>query len=113
MSITITSPTPFSIHAAAYWAAREAYEKHRDEFHEAIETSDPLTFDYEAAYEPLVTAMQKTAEAAAAVPATTAVELHAKIETILNESLHEMGCKAVRELFEAIARDGARIGGVS
>lgn len=113
MSVTITSPTPFSIHAAAYWAARGAYEKHRDEYHEAVDTSDSLIFDYEAAYGPLVTAMQKTAEAAVGVAATTDAELRAKIEIILNERLHEMGSKAVREFFEVIARDAARIGGVS
>lgn len=113
MSVTITSQTAFSIHAAAYWAARSAYEKHQTECQAVLESGDPLQLDYDKAYTPLVTAMNETAVNAALVPAATTAEIHGKVRIILNEHLHELQRETVLELFEALGRDAARIGGVS
>lgn len=113
MSVTITGQSPFSIHAAAYWAARGAYEKHRDQCQGPLDRDDPLQHDYDSAYAPLVSAMHQAAEAAVRTPAATTAEISAKIEIFLNEELHDQHRSAVRELMECVGRDAAQIGGVS
>lgn len=105
--------TPFSIHAAAYWAAREAYEKHHSETQAHLADSDPLQSDYDSAYTPLVSAMHATADAAVRTSANTAAEVFQKIEIFLNESLHEQDRSEVRELIECLGRDAAKIGGAA
>lgn len=112
MSITITSMSPFSIHAAAYWAARGAYEKHRDDCRPA-EGGDPLQFDYEAAYQPLVDAMHIAAEAAVRSPAGTTDEIARKLEIFINEDLHHNERDDVAELLRCVAADAKRIGGAA
>lgn len=113
MSVTITSQTPFSIHAAAYWIARRSYEEHRDQCQAPLTDSDPLQSDYDSAYTPLVTAMHHAAVAAVETPASTTAEIFKKIEIFLNESLHEDNHETVRSLIEALGRDAAKIGGAA
>lgn len=112
MSVTVSSKSPFGIHAAAYWAARGAYEKHRDDCR-PVQDDDPLVFDYESAYEPLVSAMHAAAHKAVLTPAATTSEIFQKIEIMMTEDLHDDHRDTVRELIEALGRDAARIGGVS
>lgn len=105
--------TAFSIHAAAYWAARGAYEKHHAETQAHLADNDPLQSDYDSAYTPLVSAMHAAADAAVRTPALTVAEVFQKIEIFLNEGLHEQDRGEVRELIECLGRDAAKIGGVA
>lgn len=109
----ILRQTPFTIHAAAYLAARQAYEAHRDECQVPLSSSDPLQCDYDDAYGPLVSAMHATASAAIRVPAASTAEIARKIEIMLKEDLHDDNRETIRELIECIGRDASRLGGVS
>src|SRR3546814_4676886 len=70
----MTAQTAFSIHAVAYWAARQAYENHRVECQVPLSDDDPRQSDYDSAYTPLVSAMHDAAVAAVHTPAATAAE---------------------------------------
>src|SRR3546814_12540154 len=109
----MTAQTAFSIHAVAYWAARQAYENHRVECQVPLSDDDPRQSDYDSAYTPLVSAMHDAAVAAVHTPAATAAEMFKKIEILLNEELHHNDRDSVGELIECLGRDAARIGGRS
>lgn len=112
MSVTIHQ-SPFSIHAAAYWAARQAYENHRVECQVPLAEDSPLQMDYDSAYAPLVGAMHDAAHAAIRVPADSTADMLKKIEIFLNEDLHHDDRDTVRELIECLGRDAAKIGGAA
>jgi hypothetical protein len=107
----MSAQTAFGIHAAAYWAARGAYEKHREQC--LPSSDDALMHDYEAAYTPLVAAMHDAAIAAVEASASTTAEIFQKIEIFLTESLHHDEREAVGQLIGCIGRDAARIGGTA
>jgi hypothetical protein len=111
MSVTITSQTPFSIHAAAYRIARDAYEKHRDQCQAPLAQHDPLQRDYEDAYQPLVDAMTDSGVNAVRCPVSTSAELAQKIEIFAREEMEDY--EGSKELIAIILADAKRIGGVA
>lgn len=109
MSAPVTAMA-FSVHAAAYWAARGAYEKHRDEC-QPESTESPLQLPYEAACEPLITAMLDAAQSAVRTPAASTAEIAAKLTIVIEEEMHNN--QAAKELIEFVLADAKRIGGVA
>lgn len=111
MSVTITGQSPFSIHAAAYWIARESYEKHRDQCQGPLAQDDPLQSDYDDAYTPLVDAMTDSGVNAVRCPVATSAELAQKIEIFAREEMDDY--EGSKELIGLILADAKRIGGVA
>lgn len=111
MSVTITGQSPFSIHAAAYWIARDAYEKHRDQCQSPLASDDPLQSDYDDAYTPLVEAMTDTGVNAVRVPVATSAELAQKIEIFAREEMDDY--EGSKELIAIILADARRLGGAA
>lgn len=91
--------TPFSIHAAAYWAARTAYDTHRKGCLPA-ESESLLMLAYEDAYGTLVGAMHDSAVSAIKTPAANVAEIIEKVAIIDHEGLIH-----VRDLFDFITDD--------
>lgn len=111
MSVTITSQTRFSIHAAAYWIARRAYEMHRDQCQGLLANDDPLQGDYDDAYQPLVDAMTDSGVNAVRCPVATSAELAQKIEIFAREEMDDY--EGSKELIGLILADAKRIGGAA
>lgn len=102
------SMTAFGIHAEAYRIAREGYEKHR-ELCRPADGSSPLQFDYESAYDPLVTAMIDAAGAAVKARCTTVSELAEKLRIFMAEEMHNG--QSAEELVGFLLADAVALAG--
>ena len=101
--------TPFTIHAAAYRIARQAYELHRDECQAPLLQGDPLHMDYEDAYTPLVSAMNDCATSAVLCAVRSIGELATKIAIFHREEMQDM--ENANDLLAIILADAERLAG--
>lgn len=100
--------TTFTIHAEAYRIAREGFEKHRDRCR-PVDGESPLQFDYESAYDPLVTAMTDAAAAAVKARCTTVSELAEKLRIFMAEEMHNR--QGAEELVGFLLADAVALAG--
>lgn len=100
--------TPFDVHAAAWRAAKQAYEMHYAECRPA-ENDDPLHHDVDDASSALVGAMHEAGLAAVRVPSQTVDEVIQKLVIFEKEGLYETDRDTLIELVSFISAEAVRL----